>query len=121
MAAHRPFRFGIQVSNAASRDTWSAVARKAEDLGFSTFFMPDHFGDQLAPVPALMAAADATTELRATLDDTNGRVEALAAGGADDVAGAREAVLGLLGAFARHRQLGADLVYEAYETDIGGG
>ena len=27
-------------------------------------FMPDHFGDQLAPVPALMAAADATTSLR---------------------------------------------------------
>ncbi len=26
--------------------------------------MPDHFGDQLAPVPALMAAADATTQLR---------------------------------------------------------
>jgi probable F420-dependent oxidoreductase len=26
--------------------------------------MPDHFGDQLAPVPALMTAADATTALR---------------------------------------------------------
>jgi probable F420-dependent oxidoreductase len=26
--------------------------------------MPDHFGEQLAPVPALMAAADATTELK---------------------------------------------------------
>jgi probable F420-dependent oxidoreductase len=26
--------------------------------------MPDHFGDQLAPVPALMAAADATTTLK---------------------------------------------------------
>ena len=26
--------------------------------------MPDHFGDQLAPVPALMAAAEATTQLR---------------------------------------------------------
>ena len=26
--------------------------------------MPDHFGDQLGPVPALMAAADATTELK---------------------------------------------------------
>ena len=26
--------------------------------------MPDHFGDQLAPIPALMAAADATSELR---------------------------------------------------------
>jgi hypothetical protein len=24
-------------------------------------------------------------------------------------------------AFLRHRQLGADLVYEAYEVDIGGG
>jgi probable F420-dependent oxidoreductase len=26
--------------------------------------MPDHFGDQLAPMPALMAAADATTDLK---------------------------------------------------------
>jgi probable F420-dependent oxidoreductase len=26
--------------------------------------MPDHFGDQLAPVPALMAAADATSRIR---------------------------------------------------------
>ena len=29
-----------------------------------TLLMPDHFGDQLAPVPALMAAAAATTSLR---------------------------------------------------------
>jgi len=64
MPAHRPFRFGIQVSNAPSAEAWAALARRAEDLGFSTFFMPDHFGDQLAPIPALMAAADATTELR---------------------------------------------------------
>ena len=35
-----------------------------EDLGYSSLFVPDHFGDQLAPVPALMAAADATTSLR---------------------------------------------------------
>ncbi len=40
------------------------MARKVEDLGYSTLFMPDHFGEQLAPVPALMAAADATTDLR---------------------------------------------------------
>ena len=26
--------------------------------------MPDHFTDQLAPVPALMSVADATTKLR---------------------------------------------------------
>jgi probable F420-dependent oxidoreductase len=40
------------------------MARKVEDQGYSTLFMPDHFGEQLAPVPALMAAADATTDLR---------------------------------------------------------
>jgi len=60
----RPFRFGIQTHNAATADEWSATARKVEDLGYSTLFMPDHFGDQLAPVPALMAAASVTTELR---------------------------------------------------------
>ena len=37
-----------------------------------------------------------------------------------DVAGAREAVLSLLARLARHRQLGADLVYEAYAVDLGG-
>ena len=64
MAHPRTFRFGLQASTAATRDDWVALARKVEDLGYSTLFMPDHFGDQLAPVPALMAAADATTELR---------------------------------------------------------
>jgi probable F420-dependent oxidoreductase len=43
---------------------WAGMARRVEDQGYSTLFMPDHFGEQLAPVPALMAAADATTELR---------------------------------------------------------
>lgn len=64
MAHQRRFRFGIQLATAASGEDWAAQARKAEDLGYSTLFLPDHFGDQLAPVPALMAAADATTELK---------------------------------------------------------
>ncbi len=64
MAHPRRFRFGVQLSTADSGEDWAALARKVEDLGYSTMFMPDHFGDQLAPVPALMAAADATTELR---------------------------------------------------------
>lgn len=38
-----------------------------------------------------------------------------------DVADLRERGTGLLGRIARHRQRGADLVYEAYDTDIGGG
>jgi probable F420-dependent oxidoreductase len=60
----RKFRFGIQLTRAADARSWADLARKAEDLGFSSLFLPDHFGDQLAPVPALMAAADATTTLR---------------------------------------------------------
>jgi probable F420-dependent oxidoreductase len=60
----RKFRFGIQLSTAPTGQDWMALARKAEDLGYSTLFVPDHFGEQLAPIPALMAAADATTDLR---------------------------------------------------------
>ncbi len=64
MAHDRKFRFGVQCATAQSGTDWAEVARKAEDLGFSSLFLPDHFGDQLAPVPAMMAAADATTDLR---------------------------------------------------------
>jgi probable F420-dependent oxidoreductase len=60
----RTFRFGIQLNSAASGTDWAALAREAEDLGYSTLFLPDHFGDQFAPTPALAAAAAATTELR---------------------------------------------------------
>jgi hypothetical protein len=38
----------------------------------------------------------------------------------EDVDAVRELATGLLGRLARHRQRGADLIYEAYETDIGG-
>jgi len=64
MAHPRRFRFGIQLSTAPDGASWADQARRAEELGYDTLFLPDHFGDQLAPIPALMAAADATTELR---------------------------------------------------------
>lgn len=38
-----------------------------------------------------------------------------------DVARLRDRGTSLLGRIVRHRQRGADLVYEAYQTDIGGG
>jgi probable F420-dependent oxidoreductase len=60
----RRFRFGIQLSNAPSAAAWADLAREAEDLGYSTLFIPDHFGDQFSPGPALAAAADATRDLR---------------------------------------------------------
>lgn len=64
MSSSRPFRFGIQVSTADSAGSWTDLARKVEDLGYSTLFIPDHFGDQFAPIPALTAAAAVTTDLR---------------------------------------------------------
>ncbi len=62
---HR-FRFAAQLARPPdlSAKGWAEQARRAEDLGYSAVLMPDHFDDQLAPVPALMAAADATTSLR---------------------------------------------------------
>jgi probable F420-dependent oxidoreductase len=60
----RTFRFGLQAATAPSAAEWASLARKAEDLGFSSLLMPDHFGDQRAPIPALMAAADASATLR---------------------------------------------------------
>ena len=59
-----PFRFGVQLSHAASGAEWRAKARHLEDLGYSTLFLPDHFTDQWAPLVALTAAACATTTLR---------------------------------------------------------
>ncbi len=45
-------------------DAWAELARTCEAMGYSTLTVADHFDDQLAPIPALMAAADATTALR---------------------------------------------------------
>ncbi len=60
----RKFRFAVQTSRGRTREEWTEKARKIEDLGYSTLFIPDHFEDQLAPVPALTAAAMATSTLR---------------------------------------------------------
>ena len=66
MADLRAFRFGVQCSSPPdNRPTaWPELARTCESLGYSTLTVADHFDDQLAPIPALMAAADATTTLR---------------------------------------------------------
>lgn len=64
MAHPRPFRFGLMAEKATSGTEWAELARKAEDLGYSSLLMPDHFGNQLAPIAALSMAAAATTTLR---------------------------------------------------------
>jgi len=59
----RAFRFGVN-SVTTSRAEWEDTARKAEALGYDTLIAQDHFGNQLAPVPSLVAAAAVTSHLR---------------------------------------------------------
>lgn len=69
MTGQRAFRFGVICEHMQSAEEWITRARQAEDFGYATFLIRDHFikepfGDQLAPLIALMAAADATSTLR---------------------------------------------------------
>jgi probable F420-dependent oxidoreductase len=60
----RSFRFGVTADRSFTGPEWRALARRVEDLGFSTLLMDDHLSDHLSPVPALAAAAEATSVLR---------------------------------------------------------
>ena len=54
MAHPRTFRFGVQTHGDVDAASWRAQARKMEDLGYSTLFMPDHFSDtRFAPMVAI--------------------------------------------------------------------
>src|SRR6202165_3029394 len=64
MGKPRPFRFAVQEHRAPSARAWQDTARQVESLGYSALYLPDHFTDQMGPIAALMAAADATTRLR---------------------------------------------------------
>jgi probable F420-dependent oxidoreductase len=68
-AGRRPFRFGVVGEGIRSAETLVAEARRAEAIGYATLLLRDHFvaepfGDQLAPMVALTAAAAATRSLR---------------------------------------------------------
>src|ERR1700736_757948 len=65
MQSHRPFRFGVITHNTnPSLDALVARARLAERLGYSTFLIPDHLGDQFDTSLALALVAQATSTLR---------------------------------------------------------
>lgn len=65
----RPFRFGVLCEEMGTREAWITKARRVEELGYATLLLRDHFlpgsfGDQFAPLSALMAAAMMTNTLR---------------------------------------------------------
>ena len=69
MARLHPFRFGVFAEGVRSREALLDTARRAEDGGFATFLIRDHFiaepfGHQLAPLTALATVAARTRTLR---------------------------------------------------------
>ena len=60
----KPFRFGVNLWRATSRAEWGESARKVEALGYDILTVPDHLTDRMAPMPALISAAEATKHLR---------------------------------------------------------
>ena len=77
MSDQKPFRFSLQCFNTDSPANWRSLIRKTEDLGYSTFFLADHFLSSgpaleqtyhppqlLAAVPAIAMALEQTTTLR---------------------------------------------------------
>jgi probable F420-dependent oxidoreductase len=77
MPSARPFRFAVQSFSAPSAAAWRDRARQAEALGYSALHLADHLigpgpalaashhpVQELAAVPAMAMAAEATTSLR---------------------------------------------------------
>jgi probable F420-dependent oxidoreductase len=60
----RPFRFAVFAYSARSGKEWAEKARRTEWQGYAVLVVPDHFLNELPPVPALAAAAAVTTTLR---------------------------------------------------------
>jgi probable F420-dependent oxidoreductase len=59
----RKFRFGVS-GRGETLAQWKDFARKAEDLGYSSLDLPDHFSRQLSPMLALAVAGQVTSRLR---------------------------------------------------------
>jgi probable F420-dependent oxidoreductase len=59
-----PFSFGVTTGGVASATAWRELARSVEASGYDLLLTSDHLHQPLAPLPALVAAADATTTLR---------------------------------------------------------
>ena len=64
MVSDRRFCFRAQLSYPGSGEEGVAEARRVEELGDATLCVPDHVVDRLAPLPALVAAAETATTLR---------------------------------------------------------
>jgi probable F420-dependent oxidoreductase len=61
--SERKFRFGVS-GRGETMAQWQDFARKAEDLGYDSLDLPDHFTRQFSPLLALVAAGQVTSRIR---------------------------------------------------------
>jgi predicted NBD/HSP70 family sugar kinase len=116
----------IAAAAAAGDPTWRGDLRAAlddlrrswdhhvEEVEGPDGLLPELVGKAPRLAPKVARLDDEHSELRTRIDETIGHLDA------GEVADLRAEVLDVLVAIARHRQLGADLVYDAYHVDIGG-
>lgn len=77
MSPEKPFRFGLQSFNTDSPENWRKLIARTQELGYSTFFLADHFlstgpalegtyhpPQMLGAVPAIAMALEQTDTLR---------------------------------------------------------
>lgn len=122
------------LASPSARATWAAHVHR--DLTELRRALADHVEEVEGPdgimaritleAPRLADRVDALRsehpELTQQADAIAARLEALEDDPDEDEADeVRDAALGLLGALARHRHRGADLVYDAFAIEIGGG
>ena len=69
MSEYKPFRFSLQSFNTDSPANWRNLIAKTEDLGYSTFFLADHF---LSAGPALDSTYHPPTNAGCSACDSNG-------------------------------------------------
>lgn len=116
------------IGRPAAAGSWAReVEAELVELGAA---LAAHIDEVESPAGLLEEIVEMATRLSVYVDiirqEHSELVEAWEAtlGALRDGAGAqktRRRVTGLLGRLARHRQRGSDLVYEAYNVDIGGG
>ena len=112
----------------AARETWSAdLASGVRQLQAA---LNDHVAEVEAPQGLLDQIVETAPRLQRAVEGTRNHHVVLAHSVTDLLAklndpevaatDVRHDVIEILNDFARHRQDGADLIYEAYDVDIGG-
>src|SRR5260370_492949 len=128
MTTLKPFRFGVICEQMQSAEEWVTKARQAEEYGYSTLLIRDHFirepfGDQLAPLISLMAAANATKTLRVgslVLDNDYRHPVMLAKEAATlDLLSGGRFELGIGAGWLRSEYEQAGMVFESAEVHVG--